>query len=55
MQHQFTCGNPLLIRLSKERIIHKAVVHIKKATLLGTLTFQIPLHGNGELVAPQMS
>lgn len=55
IQHQFTCGNPFLIRLSKERIQHKAAVHIKKATILRTLTFQIPLHGNGELVAPQIS
>lgn len=55
IQHQFTKGNPLLIRWSNVRIQPKAPVRIKNATLLGTLTDQMPFHGNGDLVATQIT
>ena len=55
IQHQFTKGNPLLIRWSNVRIQPKAAVCIKNTTLLGTLTDQMPFHGNGDLVATQIT
>ena len=45
IQHWFAKKRPLSMRLSKLRIQQWAAVHKKKATLLGTLTFQIPSKG----------
>ena len=47
-QQQFAKGQPRSIRLSKVRIWPWAAVHIKKTTILGTLTFQIPFQGKVE-------
>ena len=55
IHHRFTKGRPLLIRPSKVRIRHKAVVHIKRGTLLGTFPFQIPFQGKMEIGASQIS
>ena len=51
IQQRFTKGRPRSIRLSKVRIWPWAAVHIKNATLLGTLTFQMPFQGKMEGVA----
>ena len=48
IQQWFAKGRPRSIRLSRVRIWPWAVVHMKKATLLGTLTFQMPFQGKEE-------
>ena len=53
-QQRFTKGRPRSIRLSKVRIWPWVAVHMKEATLLRTLTFQIPFQGKVEGATCQM-
>ena len=62
MVHRFPITTPhttpirqMEVTLSKERIWQWTAVDIKKATLLGTFTFQTPFQGKMELEASQIS
>ena len=48
MQHQSKMSTFLFLRLSMVRILPSAAVHVKNATLVGTLTFQMLFHRKGK-------
>ena len=54
IQHWFTKERPRSIRLSKVSIWPWAAIHMKKATLLGFLIFQIPFQGKLGIEPPQI-